>query len=216
MQPGALHLVAADQPTPLADLASCPTGEVEVAINGGFYDEDGKAMGLVRVAKKTVTPISHSGSGIAVSRAGTVKIVHRDHVGSLDDVDWAVQSIDRILTNGKNLVGDPEGPLDARSAIGIRADGQVVLLTIFDEEAVDERTDKEIRLGKKSTSTGVSLWTLAETLRNDYDVVDALNLDGGYSTSFYTPDHYVVGYRPTINALVACSTSSLGRTGGDR
>ena len=201
VEPNALQLVASTTPQPLADLLPC---RAEVAVNGGFYDADGNPLGLVHTDGKAHSLLTTSGSGVALSRGGVVEIVHREHVGELDDVDWALQSIDRIVSGGKNLVGDREGPIDARSAIGVRADGTVVLISIYDEAAVIEETEGEVRLGKKSTSTGVSLWTLADLLIDEYDVVDALNLDGGYSTSFYTPQMYVVGFRPTINALVVC------------
>ena len=182
-----------------------------VAINGGFYDR-GQPMGLT-VSKGTITtPLSKGGgSGVFYVANKRVDIVHRTAFEMSDQITAAVQSIDRLVDQGKVLVVNRRGlGNDARSAVGVRADGTLVFVALFDDRAVLSATEETVVLNARSSSTGPTLYEFAEFLARPESsrglgLVKALNLDGGYSTSMVIQMGgkvaEVVAHGATINAL---------------
>ncbi len=192
-------------PTPLQDLL--PADDM-VAINGGFYDGAGNAMGLSISGGRQITPLrTGGGSGVLLLGGGAPRVVHRDDVGDLDGVTGAVQSIDRLASEGRILVSDKASPArDARSGVAVTADGGLLFAVLFAEDAVAREEGGDIYLDAGSTSSGVSLREWA-ALMVGLGGVSALNLDGGFSTSM----HVSLGgerldvhpHGATINAVVA-------------
>ena len=125
----------------------------------------------------------------------------------------AVQSIDRLVHESEVLVNArPDLPRDARSAVAIDWLGRVHLIAAVDERSIAHEDDGEIQLGPETTTTGPSLWQLADflarpVLEGGLGARFALNLDGGFSTALQVRlgDERVSigGYRGTINALMA-------------
>jgi hypothetical protein len=160
------------------------------AIDGGFYDLHGEAMGLVRTGGRDVHPLTaEGGSGVLVIEGRRARIVHRDAYDSAEGIGEAVQSIDRLAEGGRVLVGT-EASLRraARSAVAIDADGGVHLVVAFDERSIAREEEARIVLDEDSATTGPTLREMAELLvraREDGGVGarDALGLDGGFSTS---------------------------------
>ncbi|MGM0575985.1 MAG: phosphodiester glycosidase family protein [Myxococcota bacterium] len=87
------------------------------------------------------------------------------------DVDDAVTGNERIVTAQQNTAGDTH--LHPRTGAGVTADGDLVLLV------VDGR--------QEGVSEGVTTVEMAEILL-DFEVVDAINLDGGGSTTLVVAD----------------------------
>lgn len=218
--PAQLQVVPSSTPLPLTHLR---LPEIGVAINGGFYDRDGLAMGLVHVEGQTLSALQRrGGSGVFVidHRASTwrARVVHRDDTDGLSKATYAVQSVDRVVDQGASLVGDKANPaVDARSGVCVTNTGDVVFAVLYDDDAVASSTNGRIQLNEKSTTTGVSLKAWSTLLADDLGCATALNLDGGFSTSFSArlPDgkdgvHVVdvVAHRKTINAIVAVPPSS--------
>jgi hypothetical protein len=199
---------AADMPVALPEIAG--DGSV-VAINGGFYDPSGHAMGLVVENGRVVSPLRRGGgSGVLVHARTGFRVVHRDDVPN-DGVLAAVQSIDRIVAGGQSLVGARASPArDARSAVATFRDGSARLYAVFAVDAVASKTCDaagcSLSLSTASTSTGISLHELSMLMVAE-GADAALNLDGGFSTSFEARlggrRLRVAGFRPTINALIA-------------
>lgn len=150
--------------------------------------------------------------GLNIDRSNTASIVHRDpdvadgmHV--LEDVElWnALAGSAQILTNGVKTIPEytdathpdalltpgpvpPLGPLpltytragrhwydlsNARTAIGVTADGRTLVLFTVDGT---------------NGGHGLQVGEVADLLKNDYGVWNALNLDGGGSTTMAVED----------------------------
>ena len=201
----AASVLTTNTPTPLQELL--PEGDM-VAINGGFYDGAGAAMGLSVSSGRLISPLRPvGGSGVLLLRAEASRIVHRDDVGDLDGVTGAVQSIDRLASAGRSLVSGQASPArDARSGVAVTADGGLLFAVLFAEDAVDREEGDDIYLGADSSSSGVSLGEWA-ALMVGLGGVSVLNLDGGFSTSI----HVSLGeerldvhpHGATINAVIA-------------
>lgn len=211
--PGAkLEVLPAPVPQPLEQIARAAPGHACTAINGGFYDADG-AMGWVVHTGLEAAPLRpRGGSGVLLVDDGP-RIVHRDHATGRPRE--ALQSIDRIVDDGRSLVSAAARPdPDARSAVALRADGTVILAVVFAEQAVARERPGRVELGPASSTTGLGLAAWAELLARPVAdgglaATTALNLDGGYSTSMAIHvgdlDLDVVAHRATINALQACT-----------
>ena len=201
-------------PVPLVKLLDeSPADADRVGINGGFYD-DGRPMGLVISGARRRTPLTATGgSGVFYVAGGVPGIVHRDAFHAVDLPEEALQSIDRLVDAGRNLVS-PVGSTsrDARSAIAIDRHGDVWFVAAFDERAITFTGAGYVRLGVLSTRSGLTLGELGDLLvtprsRGGFGAWTALNLDGGVSTSFIARvdgrTRSVVGAAGTINAIEA-------------
>jgi len=205
---------AEDKAKPLADLlGSIDKKNDFAAINGGFYDEKG-ALGLVVAKGRRLNALrKDGGSGVFLVAGGVPEIVHRDRYTPPEGLETAVQSIDRLVSDGRILVRKRPGmPSDARSAVAIDGLGTVYFVVIFDESAIAYSDDRHVRLSRRSTETGTTLYALAEFLARPFsqgglEVQHALNLDGGFSTAIQVriqgQEAGVIAYLDTINALVA-------------
>ncbi len=173
-------------------------------------------MGVVVGNKKQESLLRRGGgSGVFVvqSQPAKVSVVHRNAFPALRDVEQAVQSIDRLVDAGKSLVGDAANKeLDARSAICVTSSGEVKMAVLFDEQAIEAERNGHLRLNRKSSTTGVTLQEWSLVLADVLGCSEALNLDGGYSTSFHAklPNENgkvktleVVAYQATINVVTA-------------
>jgi len=172
-------------PVPLADLAG--PGPL-VAINGGFFDRVGRPLGLIVQDGTPTAPLRRAGgSGILTHGPGGFRVVHRTKLPERG-VEQAIQSIDRLVDAGASVVSARASRArDARSAVATFADGSAVLYTLFSPQAVAwsrcSELDCAFQLNRESTHTGVSLEELAAYLVSE-GAEAALNLDGGFSTSF--------------------------------
>ena len=200
-------------PEPLARLTREVAGDF-VAINGGFYDEKSLPMGLVVSGGTQHARLRRGGgSGVFFVNARGPGIAHRDEALLRQPLIEAVQSIDRLVHESEVLVNPrPDLPHDARSAIAIDWRGRVHIVAAVDERAIASESGARIQLGPESTTTGPTLWQIAEflsrpVLEGGLGARYALNLDGGFSTALQVRLHgrriEMGGYRGTINAVVA-------------
>lgn len=209
----AVEVVPAERPVPLQQIVAAARARPCVAVNGGFYDEDG-AMGWVVHDGEEVAPLRQTGgSGVLMIVDGRPQIRHREDASGRPRE--ALQSIDRLVDGGRSLVGANARPdPDARSAVALRSDGTVIFAVVFADEAIVREAPGRVELGPASSTTGLSLSAWAELLarpvaEGGLGATTALNLDGGYSTSLAIHvgdlDLDVVAHRATINALRACA-----------
>lgn len=201
-----LRVVAAKQPRPLRELVGTIDGKQSTpwaAINGGFYDVDKSAMGLVVAAGEEVSELrKNGGSGIVTSRHGTIAIEHRNRYEP--GADEALQSIDRIVAEGESLM--TEGRRErhtTRSAIAVGKDYVWLVLAAEEESFMGDFPAYQLR----STSfRGLPLWAFARYLLETTDTVDALNLDGAVSSELEarvaSQELGIRGEMGTINALI--------------
>jgi uncharacterized protein YigE (DUF2233 family) len=128
-----------------------------VVVNGGFFDEAFRALGLFHRDGKTQSPLRNAAWGVFSMGVDGAKIQHRNN--------WTAKGVDVALQVGPRLVVDgavqrfKEAAPDRRSAVGVTPDGWIII-------AVADRP------------LGLPEW--AEFLKKDCP--NALNLDGGGST----------------------------------
>lgn len=192
------------------------------AINGGFYDANENAMGFVRHQAKTFQTVRRGGgSGVIVQTPDGARLLHRSDPMPPKATE-GLQSIDRLVVGGMSVVGAKASlERDARSAVMIDADNAVSLVAVVADAAEATPTTLKpknpgrpirlrTRLNERSSTTGVSLAEFAKLLSQPpmakgLGALSALNLDGGYSTSFFAHvegDRFrIEPYRATINAI---------------
>ena len=155
------------------------SGNTWAAINGGFYATDGSPLGLVVADGQVENPHARrGGSGVLVVDDEGPRIVHRDAYEP--GATHALQSIDRVVDRGRNLVRRVEGAdIAARSAVVI-SDTHIHLVVVAGQSSISgDWPERTLRL---TGADGLTLWQFAEYLRLSVDAQEALNLDGGGSS----------------------------------
>ena len=182
--PTDVRVVRFPRPTPLE--AWCRRHGMQEAIVGGFFVRPGGApLGELRtrgIARATV-PFDEPWAALRACvhiAAGEVRILRRGELPPAPPGDL-LQAGPLLVRDGKPVTGDDEGfsfgahQFDAditegrypRAALAIARDGSILAV------ACDGRADREV---------GMTLRELSETLA-DLGAVQAINLDGGGSTS---------------------------------
>jgi uncharacterized protein YigE (DUF2233 family) len=135
-------------------------------VNGGFFDTDGRTLGLRISRGKQVSPLRKADWGVFYVSPKGARIVHtRDWAGWSRRVKArvreAVQCGPRLVVDGRVLHLKPQWA--RRTGLGVMRDGRVVMAVAEDE---------------MSFRSWAALWAR----RDGLNCVDALNLDGGGST----------------------------------
>ena len=150
------------------------------AINGGFFAiaATGAPLGLLRIDGVLQVPADPAQGSVGMAADGRVLVESRP-AGDWPEVDDALGAGPLLLRAGQ-LQHDPRerARRHPRSAIGTRPDGSVLWLT------VDGRTDRA--LGMTFAETAQVLQALGCT--------EALNLDGGGSTTLWVAGRGVCNY----------------------
>lgn len=198
--PGRASVVSQSAVVDMARLLPADAGPW-ATINGGFYDPEGKAMGLVVTGGQERSPfVKGGGSGVFFVGPAGPRVVHRDawQAGPTE----ALQSIDRIVDQGKSLVARL-GPVAVRSAVVVGRT-RLWLVALVDDACLEKESDGYTL--DDTTGKGVPLSVFAEYLVSETEAVEALNLDGGVSTQLAVKaggeTFWVRGERGTINAVV--------------
>lgn len=149
-----------------AATATRETGAL-AAINGSFFDESGKPMGLLVDAGVQLNPLRKVDWGVFYVAGGKARVVHTRDWKKPEGLRFAIQAGPRLVVAGRVTTVKPS--FARRSALCIHADGRVSLV---------------------ATESGVMLSEFAEILRrppteDGLGCVDALNLDGGSSTQLH-------------------------------
>ncbi|MBI5853520.1 MAG: phosphodiester glycosidase family protein [Planctomycetes bacterium] len=179
-EPGAIR-VAAPQPAARVFTSSLAVSSGALgAVNGGFFDlKTGAADGLLVVDGETLGAQSAARKvALVVRKDGAPDIV------PARDVD--VRTVRGALAAGPWLVkdGEPvphgraEDPRHPRTAVGMNRDGALVFVTAD---------------GRDDAAAGLSLSELRAVMQA-LGCVDALNLDGGGSTTMWLSGRGVVNY----------------------
>lgn len=147
-------------------------GDAVAAVNGGFFGPRGEAIGLLRIDGAELFPASEGAPWVlGIPERGPLRFERRTS-GTWDEVRHALAGKPLLLRGGRVVPQDLGGARHPRTAIGQRADGVRVLLTCD---------------GRARESLGLSVGELAHLLRG-LRCVDALNLDGGGSTTLWVRD----------------------------
>jgi uncharacterized protein YigE (DUF2233 family) len=148
-----------------ADLARW-TGALAV-INGGFFDENYRPLGLMIVDGTRKNPLRKADWGVFLLRRGVPEIIHTRHYRRDPAITQALQVGPRLVVNGCPTSLKPQS--SRRSAVGLTRDGKVLLAAC--DSSFDFPTFAQL-LCRPENDGGLAC-------------VSALNLDGGPSTQLY-------------------------------
>ena len=192
----------------------CRAAGASVCINSNFFDEQGKALGVV-ISRGIIHQKAHRGggtlTGILFATSKGVGITHRDTF-SINGVVEAAQAGPRLISQGQIVPGLKESSFRTNlSGVCLDSKGRIVLYRVT------------------AGVFGSSLPLLQNLLLSPaVECLDALNLDGGGSSQLYLageiPGHagavreenfagrdevpIALGLFPIISALPATATTS--------
>jgi uncharacterized protein YigE (DUF2233 family) len=122
------------------------TGAVAV-VNGGFFDEQWRSLGLRIAAGKTVIGLRPRVDwGVLLVRAGRAHIVHSKEFHADPAIEQAIQVGPRLLAGGQPLKLKPQAA--RRTAVALDREGRTLTLVIADAPADAQRLAEALaRLG---------------------------------------------------------------------
>jgi uncharacterized protein YigE (DUF2233 family) len=158
------------------------TGAV-AAVNGGFFDEEWRSLGLRIATGKTVVGLRPRVDwGVLIVRAGRVQIVHSREFRADPGILQAIQVGPRLVAGGQPLKLKPQEA--RRTAVAIDRDGRFLTLVAADAPTgAQVLADALARLGfdaalmldgGPSTQLSAALGQLRLELSGGYAVPDAL------------------------------------------
>lgn len=138
-----------------------------LVMNGGFFDRQSKAEGLVISDGKTLAPKSVSlGGGIVAIAKDRSTLFAAEAYPTERTADFAIQARPRLVVKSASNIGSDDGRSAERTALCLREEGRVLEVVIARGE---------------TPGKGPTLALLADMLVSR-GCEDALNLDGGPST----------------------------------
>ena len=166
------------------------------AINGSFFDtKNGGSTTFLKTEGRIVTA-TRSGftpyrenAGFAMDATGEVSIIAKPAGGwaSLDQYTDLMASGPLLLLNGEEVEQADQAfnnNRHPRTAVGVTADNELIAVVVD---------------GRNSEAHGMSIGELAEVMKA-LGCVEAMNLDGGGSSTAWVKTHGVVNY-PSDNKL---------------
>lgn len=141
----------------------------EVTINGGFFDPDGKPVGLAMSDGVFLSKLKTSLGGGVFTFDGEVARIHAAESFVVPDhLRFAVQCRPRLVVDGRANVKSDDGHRAERTALCVKDQGHSVDVVVVRSDIANE-------------DRGPSLFALARHLEAT-GCEGALNLDGGPST----------------------------------
>jgi len=141
----------------------------ELVVNGGFFDPDGKPVGLVVSGGAVLSRLrTNLSGGVFTSNGSRAELFASEGFSLPDGATFAVQCRPRLVVDGSANVKGDDGKRAERTALCARDGGRTVDVVI-------------VRGSDDGESRGPSLFAFARYLA-DSGCEAALNLDGGPST----------------------------------
>lgn len=151
---------------PLAALLARTEGEL--AVNGGFFDPNGKALGLAISDGAVLSRASKSMSGGMLTTDGQrAQLWEAETFVLPEGTRFGVQCKPRLVVDGALNIRRDDGHRSERTALCIRDGGHTVDVVIVRDESADTAGPSLFALGRHLVRRGCE---------------SALNLDGGPST----------------------------------
>jgi uncharacterized protein YigE (DUF2233 family) len=142
--------------------------DADFAVNGGFFDANGKALGLAISDGMIVSPLSKTMSGGVITFDGErARLFASEGFTTPEGTKFAIQCKPRLVVEGAPNVKSDDGQRSERSALCLRDGGKTMDVVIVREAS--------------GAATGPSLYALGRFLAKR-GCENALNLDGGPST----------------------------------
>lgn len=170
-----------------------------VATNGaGFNMSTGKPSGLLVMNGKEWNPVD-GGGFFAVMKDGSAMIgTTAEYATYKDQIQEGIAGFGSVLIKNGEIVANNDGGRASRTAVGIKADGTVVMMVL------DGR--------QEPFSAGGTMAEIAQIMK-DAGCYNAVNLDGGGSTTFVSKpegsDELAVINRPSDGYQRSVSTSLI-------
>jgi uncharacterized protein YigE (DUF2233 family) len=171
LDPKRIHLSVAYQPQqPLSMSAWMQQTHAKVLLNGGYFDQQDNATGLV-VSNGQASGQSYVGFGgmLSVNRDGTISLrsLHdQPYNPETEQVEQATQSSPMLMINGKRTQFNADAASQRRTVVAMDKQGRLLFIV--------------------SPGEAFSLDELADLLASsDLSLQTALNLDGGASSALY-------------------------------
>lgn len=137
----------------------------QLVVNGTFFDEHGRTLGLLQGMDGRSSPLRHADWGVFESTTGGARLVHTDDYVVRDDIEFAVQCGPRVVIDGRVPSLKPQ--VAQRTALCIGATPTEVHVVV-----TRGRVDASV-LGR---------WMAEAPAKGGLGCRDALLLDGGPST----------------------------------
>ena len=165
--PRVVHVTVLDARSTARNMATVDTLRTEshayVVVNGGFFDEKARPLGLVVGDSKETSPLRKVDQGVFLIAAGQPTIQHsRDPLPP--GIETALQSGPRLVVDGRALQLKPQ--VSRRTSVCLPGDGTVMIVTVPTPISL---SDLAQNLARSTADGGLGCWA-------------ALNLDGGPST----------------------------------
>jgi len=136
--------------------------------NGGFFDENHRALGLQVSGGKRLTPFRRTDGGVFVVDEAGARVIHSLKFDPSREARFAIQCMPRLVVDGKPLRLKPQSA--HRTAIGVDRTGRVILVVTSGQPF---RADHFARLLASDGKDG------------GLECREALNLDGGGSSQMF-------------------------------
>lgn len=166
-----VHIKVGYQPTRAMGISDWMKQEHALAvINGGYFDQQNQAEGLV-ISNGQTFGTSYTGFGgmLSVDAQGNVSLrslSDQPYDPNSEQLQQATQSSPMLIVNGKRTQFSADAASSRRSVVAIDKQGRLLLIT--------------------SSAQAFTLDELADLLASsDLSIKTALNLDGGASTGLY-------------------------------
>lgn len=148
-------------------------------VNGGFYGQDNKFIGLVVIDGNIVSEYQQNRLFNGIISYNTKDQYRIDDMTNETNWEWALQTGPILMKNGVKAELSLSRDEPARRMVAaINQDNQLILLTVYNTASVYE---------------GPKLAELPEVIfqvnrKNDWKIVNAINLDGGTASGWISPE----------------------------
>jgi uncharacterized protein YigE (DUF2233 family) len=141
----------------------------ELAVNAGFFDREGKALGLAISNSAKLAPLAKSLSGgVLTIDNDQARLFPSETVTLPEGIRFAIQCRPRLVVDGAPNVKRDDGKRSERTALCLRDGGKTIdVFVVREQGSADEAGPSLFALGKFLARRGCE---------------GALNLDGGPST----------------------------------
>ena len=164
--------------------------KADVAINGGYFDENNESTGYLFINDKSFGNLSLDGrngyTGMLTIKDGkpALRYLPDENFSKDEDIDFALQTFPTLIYNGKSLIEKDSGKTARRTVLAKGNDQKfyIIISEFF-----------------------ISLFELADWLENsEINLAIAMNLDGGPSTGLIVKNdefYYKADSAPVPNVI---------------
>jgi uncharacterized protein YigE (DUF2233 family) len=167
-------------------LSAAKANGATMAINGGFFDPEFRALGLAVSEHKILSKHTKTPGGVLTVSAGVARLFDAEsYDAALETPEFAIQCLPRLVVSGAVNLHRETGKRAERTALCIRDHG---------------RTLEGVYARGRDEAAHPTLLEFAEYLRAT-GCEDALNLDGGPSSGIVTREGETLAYENPMGVI---------------